>query len=250
MNKGLFFGALSLVLFSGCKDDKVEVPVVEPAVPKLEVTVQPVYGQTSLTPASIVTTAEGYDVQFTEIKFFVTNIGNNGNTLTDAALFDWVEGNQLLLVEGDKSLYGSLAGNLGVDDSRNHSDPAAFPINSPLNITNADDMHWSWNPGYIFVKVEAKVDTIPDGIALFDHNVVFHIGTDVNLQSLSLTDLNWSAVDGQLSCLALKLDMQLFLQNNGQNIDLKTEYTSHSAPGQEALSLKVIENFKAAINKL
>ena len=43
--------------------------------------------------------------------------------------------------------------------------------------------------------------------------------------------------------------MQVFLQNGGQTIDLETEYTSHTAPGQEVLSAKVIQNFKAAISE-
>lgn len=248
--KGLLVCSVSAFFLSGCKDDKVEPPVVEPSAPKLEIKIETVFNQQSLTPGMIVTTVEGYDVQFDEIKFFATDGVNNGVTLFDAALFDWQEGNAFVSVEGDKANFGVLSANLGVGSDKNHADPAGFPNDSPLNISNADDMHWSWNPGYIFVKVEAKVDTIPDGIPLFDHNVVLHVGLDENLQSLNLTDLTWVSVAPDRSQISLKLDMARFLQNNGQTIDLKTEYSSHSAPGQEALSLKVIENFKAAIDKL
>ena len=98
-------------------------------------------------------------------------------------------------------------------------------------------------------KVEAKVDTIPDGIALFDHNVVFHIGKDVNVQLLSFSNINWQQTGDLNYHFPLKLDMQTFLQNGTQTIDLQTEYTSHTASGQEVISLKVIENFKAAISE-
>ena len=108
--------------------------------------------------------------------------------------------------------------------------------------------YWSWNPGYIFVKVEARVDTIPDGIPLFDHNVIFHIGKDVNLQNLSFSSLNWQKETDVINTLPLKLDMVKFLDNGIQSIDLLTEYTSHSSSGQEVLSLKVIENFRDALS--
>jgi hypothetical protein len=154
----------------------------------------------------------------------------------------------LFQAEGETTDATTLTANLGIGASNNHSDPSAFPVESPLNILNSGGMHWSWNPGYIFMKVEARVDTIPDGNALFDHNVIFHIGRDVNLQSLSLSSLNWQKETDLISTLPLKLDMVEFLDNGTQSIDLTTEFTSHSSGGQEVLSLKVIENFRDAIS--
>lgn len=250
MNKLIFLTALTLVAFSSCKEDKVE-PGTPAVAPTLEVKVQPVFGSTSLQSDVAYTTAEGYEVKFTDLKFFMTNVSNGTNVLTSAALFDWMEtGTSFISVKGDKANFSSLSANLGVGATENHADPSAFPNDNVLNIAIANDMHWSWNPGYIFMKVEAKVDTIPDGTALFDHNVVFHVGLDVNLQSWSVSGLTWATMNASTSRATLKLDLEKFLQNNGQNIDLKTEFSTHSASGQEALSLKVIENFKAAIGKL
>jgi hypothetical protein len=81
-----------------------------------------------------------------------------------------------------------------------------------------------------------------------DHFVIFHVGTDAFIQTMSFSTLNWQTVSDHLSVLPLKLDMEKFLQNGAQTIDLKTEHTSHSAAGQESLSLKVIQNFKDAIS--
>ena len=50
------------------------------------------------------------------------------------------------------------------------------------------------------------------------------------------------------SILPLKIDMEKFLQKEFQPIDLKTEFSSHSAAGEDALSLKVMQNFNAAIS--
>ena len=46
--------------------------------------------------------------------------------------------------------------------------------------------------------------------------------------------------------LPLKFEFDKFLQNNGQNIDLKTENLTHTAAGQQALTQKVNQNFKQA----
>jgi hypothetical protein len=42
--------------------------------------------------------------------------------------------------------------------------------------------------------------------------------------------------------------MQKFLQNGAQTIDVKTEHSSHSLAGEEALSLKVIQNLRDALS--
>ncbi len=250
MNKLIFLTILSVLVLSSCKEDKVDPisPVVEPT---LEVKIQPVFGASILHENTAYTTAEGYDVEFTELKFYFSNVGNGSNVLIDAALFDWTAtGTSFISVKGNKNNFMNLAGNLGVGAADNHADPSAFPNASALNIANANDMHWDWNPGYIFIKVEGKADTIPNGIALFDHNFVFHVGLDVNLQTVSFSDLNWVSISEAISRTTLKLDLEKFLQNGSQTIDLKTEFSSHSGSGQEAISLKAIQNFKAAIGKL
>jgi len=239
----LVFGVA--LIFVACKDDEVVVCEDNPSY--LNITVQPVFDAQNLYLDSVYATVEGYDVKFTDIKFYMEDIKNGSLKLIDAALFDYRTRGTLLLNEvGTPDGFGSLTANLGVNSSINHNDPAAFLNTSMLNIVNSNDMHWGWNPGYIFVKVEGKVDTIQNGIPLFNHNVVFHIGKDENLQLLSFANLNWQST-GIDYTLPLKLDMALFLQNGAETIDLKSEYSSHTAAGQEALSMKVITNFRDAI---
>lgn len=239
---------LSVCIFlSSCKD-KVPEPI-EPEDSELRVTVQPVFGGQTLHLDSTYTTVEGYDVQFTDLKFLAENIAGPSAQLKDAALFDYREtGTAFFTGRGKPEAYTLLNANLGVQASLNHSDPSAFPNESVLNISNSGGMHWGWSSGYIFIKVEAKVDTIPDGIPLFDHLVVFHIGKDVNLQPLSFSGINWQQTANLNYLFPLKFDLATFLQNGSQTIDLKTEFSSHTAPGQEVLSQKVIENYKAAIS--
>lgn len=237
---------VSSLLFS-CKEDDVAPPI--PVVDQLKITMQPFYGPDPLALEQTVTTPEGYKVQFTGLKCYFSSLKNGSKTLTQAALFDFAQNGTLVTkVEGKPSDFSSLSGFVGVDPTYNHNDPSAFPNDNPLNIMIANDMHWDWNPGYIFLKVEAKVDTLADGIDNFNHFVIFHVGSDQIIQPFNFTNLNWAHGANNVHSLALKVDLLKFLLNGSTSIDLKTEYTSHNMAGQEAISLKVIEQFKNAIS--
>jgi hypothetical protein len=126
-------------------------------------------------------------------------------------------------------------------------DPSAFPNDSPLNISNAGTMHWSWNTGYIFISIEGKTDTIPDATLNFNHSFSFHVGKDNFLETISFSNVNWQSISNNEHRLKLKLDLLSFLQNPNQPIDLKNEFLTHSGSGQQDLTLKVAQNFKQAI---
>lgn len=248
MRNSIWFFGLLVVVLVACKRDKTEY-TTDSTVNYLEIDMQPMFGTDSLLLDHPYETAEGYKVQFTDIKCYFSTIQGDSVSLADAALFDYRNSGAFVLKQpGVAADFPLLYLFVGVDSSLNHLDPSAFPNDSPLNISNANDMHWDWNPGYIFVKIEAKVDTLNDGIDNYNHYVVFHSGTDTYLQTLQLNNLNWVTLSGTLAKLYLKLDMQQFLQDGSDNIDLKTEYITHSASGQEALTLKVIEHFRDAIS--
>lgn len=136
--------------------------------------------------------------------------------------------------------------NLGVDNPDNSSDPSAFPNESPLNILNSNDMHWGWNPGYIYVKIEGMCDTIPNGIDEYNQPISFHVGKVENLKQLQFTNVNWLKV-GDRHEMNLKLDMKSFFSLNG-GINLKIDNTCHTAAGQELLAEKIISNFKESLS--
>ncbi|MDG1148208.1 MAG: hypothetical protein P8N52_07895 [Crocinitomicaceae bacterium] len=244
--KQLVIYCLGACLITSCKPDEPE-EITPPCPDLLSVTVQPVFGGETLYLDSSYQTPEGYDIQFTDIKFYLQDVRNGLNLFKDAALFDYrLRGTNLMERVGDKNDYVSLQSNLGVSALVNHNDPVGFDPASWLYISNSNDMHWDWNPGYIFVKIEAKVDTIQDGNSLFDHNVVYHVGKDENLKTLSFTDINWVDI-GSGYVLPLKLDMFHFLNVGASPIDVKTAFTSHSLAGQEGLSEQIISNFQESL---
>jgi len=245
--KQLFLILLSIIVMNSCKNKEVPEPTVQNHYVKINV--HPKYGNETLFLDSVYSTAEGYDIKFTDLKFYLQDVKNNTKVLSPVGLFDYrVSGVELLREIGNKNDFSNLTANLGVEASINHHDPTTFSNSSPLNISIANDMHWGWNPGYIFMKVEAKADTLQDGIANFDQNIVFHIGLDENLQTLNFSNLNWNTL-GDEDVLDLKLDMKSFL-TTPQSIDVKLEFTCHSAAGQEVLATKVIQNFKSSISPL
>lgn len=239
----LFFLFPLGLLFFSC--DK-EVPIKTEDT-YLSITVQPTFGTENLFLDSVYTTVEGHDFKVLDFKFYMTDVKNNSNSLAEAILYDFREsGKTALRIIGDPTKFTSLQGSIGVIESLNHDDPSAFANESPLNISNAGPMHWGWNTGYIFIVIEGKADTLNDGVALFDHSFSYHIGTDTYLENFSFSNLSWVKNSTYEYELPLKFEFDNFLQNNGQNIDLKTENLTHTAAGQQALTQKVNQNFKQA----
>lgn len=249
MKKILFLFVAATVLLS-CKkeDDQTDddgQPIEGTFSTKIDIT--PTFGSEDLFLDSVYITQEGYRIKFTNLKVLSTEIGDSENQITHAAQFDFAtSGTSFITLNSDAGSLDTLRFNVGVDGSRNHQDPSGVSINDPLNIQNVGGMHWGWTNGYIFMKVEAKVDTTTNQSGLFDQNVVMHIGKDVNLQLKEINNFQWIESSASKSA-NLKLNMATFLSNGGQSIDLKTENSCHSAPGQEALATKVIQNFTAAL---
>jgi hypothetical protein len=222
----------------------------EPAVvtPQLKLAVQPVFGSDTLYLDSTYTTDNGWDLQFSDIKFYFTQVGNGQNQLVDASRFDYREkGTTCFQVNGNVADFGSLSGLIGVASDLNHNDPAGFPNNSVLNIMNTNGMHWAWNTGFIFIVIEGRADTIPDGNPLFDHFFTYHVGTDDYLGNINFPAVNWGASGSALHTTTLKLDMHYLIDHPVTPIDIRSEYFSHSAGDQAALTQKVKTNFLDAL---
>lgn len=234
----------ALLFLVGCKKEKEEDPEPTPATPQVKLSVQPVFGSETLELDSTYTLNAGWDVQFTDIKFFVTDCKNGSNVLTDAARFDYREkGTLLCQVNGSASSFGALTGNIGVPASINHNDPSAFPNSSPLNIMNVNGMHWSWNTGYIFITVEGKADTIQDGVPLFDHTMTYHIGMDAYLGSFNFPAVTWTG-SSVLKQATFQLNLKNIFDHPVNPIDITSEYITHSGGGQETLTQKFLANFQ------
>ena len=136
--------------------------------------------------------------------------------------------------------YHNLKFGLGIDSVTNHSDPNSYPLTSAL-YPQSPSMHWSWNSGYIFYKIEGSVDT--DGDGSFETNFRFHIGTDGLRKDISVT-IHDGIDAGKTNNISLKIDLGKFLKGIDLSVDNST-HTSNNMP----LAVIVSNNSITAFSK-
>ena len=75
---------------------------------------------------------------------------------------------------------------VGVDSITNKMSESDFtnrPTDDPLGIQDPS-MHWSWNTGYRFLRVDGMVDTTGDGTP--DTPVEYHLGNNPMLKNIDI----------------------------------------------------------------
>lgn len=117
--------------------------------------------------------------------------------------------------------YHSMAFNVGVDSISNHSDPASWASGHPLSSNQPAFAHWSWNTGYIFVKIEGLVDTTADKNGTANAPFAMHIGLD---SYLSEVELDNHITINKSTTIGLNIDWLKLLNN----IDLRTDRVTHT----------------------
>ncbi|MDX2280100.1 MAG: MbnP family protein [Saprospiraceae bacterium] len=127
------------------------------------------------------------------------------------------------------SIHGATL-HLGVPQSVNHLDPAAYPADHPLAPKNPS-MHWGWTAGYRFMAIEGKVDNNNDGVPETDFQ--FHNLGDALYKTIELTGMANASNDTMH--LRFTLDYsQLF-----KNIAMTGNLIQH---GSAALNTKMMTN--------
>lgn len=246
MKKIVFLLTLLTFFFTGCKPDKPDVD--HDVKDEVQLSLSLNYNGQPFNLNTFHQTQEGYSVQFTKLNFIVTQLNNVSNTLFDAAVYKFENNPSLIWKgEGDFTKFNMINGNLGVGPDENHLDPSGLTLSNPLNIQNTGDMHWGWNPGYIFLMIEGKADTTAAQTGVHDMNFLYHVGMDPLLRNISLSSLNWVKKNDHLHEATLALDMSKIFNGTIHTVDIKQERSSHTMPGQEALSTKIIENFLEAV---
>lgn len=183
-----------------------------------------------------VTNWEGRKMKFTTAQMYVSNFAlhndNGMQEIDDSYLLLKPETMMYELGEVPNDHYHELRFMVGVDSVANHSDPAAWPTEHALSANNPNHAFWSWNSGYIFVKVEGLVDTTAAMNGPMDATFTYHIGMDMLTKDIVLT--SHVDVDADVT-YNINVDyLQLF-----NNINLRTDLSSHTMnnmPAAQALS--------------
>jgi len=190
-------------------------------------------------------TINGTAVSFSLAQFYISGVRMMGPDLT------YDVDDSYALVTPDGGMYNIGAGkvththmmrfNLGVDSSTNTQsevDFASWPMDHPLAV-QSPNMHWNWNAGYIFLKLEGEVDTDNDGTP--DAPLVAHTGTNGLLRTVAL-EIH-KDVEKSSEMIHLKVDWaKLFT-----NIDLTTNSITHTGDNRD-LAVSIMDNFATAFS--
>lgn len=97
---------------------------------------------------------------------------------------------------------------MGIDSASNtpqSSDPTTYPVGHPLGVQDPT-MAWSWAAGYIFVRIDAQMDSDDDGV--LDSPQVFHHGRQGNQRDIVLP--LQATVDADNHTFVIQVDWEKF----------------------------------------
>lgn len=129
---------------------------------------------------------------------------------------------------------------IGVDSTTNHSDPATYPAGNPLAIQD-NPIHWSWNSGYIFMKLEGQFDSTANATDAPNKDFFYHIGLDENRRTIDFTNQAFTVTKGYDKMVTVECD----LRKVWTNVNMLTENSSHSMM-DGGLATKIADNWSTA----
>ncbi|MBX7152312.1 hypothetical protein K1X84_11760 [bacterium] len=130
---------------------------------------------------------------------------------------------------------------LGLDSTTNHSDPTLRDATDPLAI-QSPSIHWSWNSGYIFCKIEGLVDTTAAANGSADYDYFYHVGTDALKRTIEFNDAPFTVGSGENE-IGLEFDLLTILTN----VNMRTENETHTF-NDLPLATKIADNWQDAFS--
>lgn len=234
----------------GCEKEEDE-PCVDDGT-YLKVTYQAKFGNENLSHDSIYRNYQNFPIKIEKVNFFTTGFtlieGTDSFKLDKAFLYRNNLDESVLShtftvdTSGD---FSNFSFNVGVGEPENTSDPTTYGQSNHLSAYQSADMHWTWNTGYIFLKIEGKYDTIPGSTAT-PLNFAWHVGMNQFLTPVE-KDVPLSIVAGQTNTLNMYFDIEKVFDNGGSTVNVKENPVIHTSPGQEVVVTKIINNFANAI---
>lgn len=174
--KNLGFIALlsSVSLFTSCKDDKKEETVDPPKTTYGDFTfeIEHTYDGNAFDYGTEYTNSSNEQLEFTSVRYYISNIklekmdGTVWSEPESYHLIDHAVPSSMMFMIKDVPTgeYHKISYMLGVDSARNVAGAQEGAL-SPAN-----NMFWSWNTGYIFMKFEGNSASAADG------TFAFHLG--------------------------------------------------------------------------
>jgi hypothetical protein len=191
------------------------------------------------------TTSGGTRFKFSDVQWYMCDFHFTGDTvedrLSDTYILVGSEHDTVPLARVKSGIYSGFGLMVGVDSAANHIDPATWPSSHALSSNQQRFSHWGWDTGFIFVSITGYLDSTASGNGQLNVPFNFHIGIDKQQRTL-----NWShsfSVTGHtVTYLPLHIDyLRLF-----DDIDLRTQHSTHSMGAQLPLAQQFANGFQAA----
>ena len=131
---------------------------------------------------------------------------------------------------------------LGLDSATNHTDPTTFSASNPLSI-QSPGIHWDWNSGYIFMKIEGQVDTTLANTGTLDLQYFYHVGLDDLKRTIDFSTEAFTVASGSDYEIGLEFDLLEALNN----VDMRTENETHTF-NNIPLATKIADNWQGAFS--
>lgn len=238
----LLIGVLQSI--SGCNNTP---PEPEPVVKEpIKVWFQHAYDNKYLEYQELYKSAQENDLWVTQIKYYVSNVvaiktDGNRELIADVAIIDHSLGIPGLTISGNipPGNYKSISFDLGVREDLNKNDPATYPSDHPLSVTQ--NMYWGWSTQYIFSKCEgfeiANGDTF---------SYVIHTGTQDLYRPEVTVSRNFTVAKGGIQ-VSVNMNLYTLFKQSEYTFDLTKDGQSHTTDNLD-LAVQYMDNFSNAFN--
>jgi hypothetical protein len=230
MNKPCRFGTsmvITAAMIFGCNDTGRHAPDRHPSRGQLTLDLRTTLGGADLKYNTMYRTPSGRSFSVSDFRYYLSNI----KAIREDGSAPMVE-STVLLIDPHRRCYDlgqlpvgsykAIRFDVGLDSAVNHGDPTLHEAPDPLAI-QTPGMHWDWNSGYLFMKMEGKVDTTAKGSGTPTTEFYYHLGMDEMKRTLELTT-GFTIMKTGACTTAVRFELDSMMAGT----DLRTETVTHT----------------------
>ena len=136
--------------------------------------------------------------------------------------------------------YIKLRFDIGIDSATNHADPSTYNLGDPLG-PQFPNMHWGWDFGYIFLRIDGMVDKDLNGSTETPFEI--HLGKDEFLTAVEI-DYPFNTEAGSTYDAHITINWtELF-----EGVDMTGELTTHTGDNM-TLATQIANNLEVIFSK-
>jgi hypothetical protein len=241
--------SLSVSIISCDKDkdkdkDEDEVPAPVETVQKIKLNIDHKMGADNFNYTTILTDKNGTKFQIDAIQMYFSAFAAQNTSIASSVLFVKPEVSSYTVGNIPAGDYPGLRFSVGVPANLNTQagadakDITEYSSGHPLSF-QVPSMHWSWNTGYIFLRIDGRYDSTGDNTP--NENFRLHVGNNPNLAELHFPGA-YTVSPSTDKVLNFEIDYVEFFDD----LDLLTENTLH---GNSTLATKIVGNYAKAIKR-